>query len=85
MSLPGRAWMDTDGKHVWWEHACLKNGERITLRWMMPWPDWHNEKGVVAPSIVCAVQGCDFHSSPLIGEPPSDFEPRSSYVGEKKC
>lgn len=82
MSLPGRAWMDTDGKHVWWEHDCLKDGQRVTLRFMLPWPHWKHNGGQppanahVQPSIVCEVPGCGYHAVPLIGEPPSDWTPQ---------
>lgn len=79
MSLPGECWMDEDGRHVWWRHLCLKDGERVTLDWMLPHPHWRNGGGdspTVSPSIVCMVPGCDFHSSPLIRKPPEDWTPR---------
>jgi hypothetical protein len=85
--------MDTDGKHIWWEHECLKDGQRVTLRWMLPFPHWkHNgaqppQNAHVTPSIVCEVSGCGYHAIPLIGEPPSDWEPRratSSTPGASK-
>lgn len=78
MSLPGRAWMDGDGRHVWWEHECFKGGQRVTLRWMLPWSDWSAKDGHITPSVVCEVPGCGYHAIPLIGEPPSDWEPRQA-------
>lgn len=86
-SLPGECWLDEDGRHVWWRHLCLKDGKRVTLDWMLPWPHWKaGEPAVqggyitVTPSIVCTVPNCNFHSLPLIGKPPSDWTPRPTLI-----
>jgi len=79
-NLPGKAWMDEDGRHVWFEHQCVDGMHRS----MLPYPKWHSDGGggipggtpAVTPSIHCTVPGCDFHSHPLIGQPPADWTPR---------
>lgn len=74
MSLPGTAWMDDDGYHVWYRHDCLRpSGERHACDAMLPHPGWKTHDGAVSPSIVCMVPGCNFHSTPLIGKPPADW------------
>lgn len=45
--LTGRAWLDEDGKHVWFAHDCTTG--RDTSR--LPWPTWRAEGDAVAPSI----------------------------------
>ena len=72
--LPGSAWLDTDGRHIWWRHECV-DGQRD---WMLPWPHWKSDGNCVTPSIVCTVQNCGFHSSPLVREPPPDFIQREA-------
>lgn len=77
-NIPGSAWMDTDGKHVWWDHQCV-NGEM--KRAMLPYPHWKNdgaETPRITPSIVCTVPGCNYHEHPHIGKPPADWTPRKS-------
>lgn len=69
-NLPGKAWMDKDGKHVWWEHRCA---DAKIVRSMLPFSQWSNQNGQVSPSIVCLKKDCGFHGSPLIGESPPDF------------
>ena len=69
MNPSGKAWMDPDERHVWFEHKCVDGVKRSVL----PWRHWQNINGKVSPSIVCMVRGCDFHDSPLISEPPSDW------------
>jgi len=69
MSLPSTAWLDTDGRHIWWRHKCI-DGEHTN---MLPYPRWRNVEGKVSPSIVCAVPGCNSHTIPFIGEPPHDW------------
>lgn len=79
MSQPGIAWMDEDGRHVWFRHDCVRpSGERHPVDAMLPHSQWRAENGVVTPSIVCTQTGCGFHSNPVIGQPPSDWKPRAS-------
>lgn len=73
-NLPGIAWLDEDGHHIWFRHQCT-NGETTN---MLPWPHWHNVEGVVHPSISCTITGCGFHSNPLVREHPADWESRSA-------
>lgn len=76
-NIPGSAWLDADGKHVWFEHQCV-NGER--KRSMLPWSNWRALDGKVTPSIVCTVPGCDFHDTPAIGTPPFNFGGRGDML-----
>lgn len=71
-TLPSIAWLDPDGRHIWWRHQCV-DGEHTD---MLPWAAWQSINGVVTPSIVCERKGCGSHTSPLVGEPPSDWKPR---------
>ena len=53
------AWLDEDGKHIWFRHQCV-NG--AVLESMLPYPTWHQsqkDRTVVEPSIVC--NDCHFH------------------------
>ena len=63
----GLAWMDEDGKHIWWAHICADGQEH---REMLP-STWKNVEGKVAPSIVCTVSGCNYHAFPLIETEPT--------------
>lgn len=74
-NLPGDAWLDADGRHIWWRHRCADGVDRTN---MLPWPHWkkNDAEGTVMPSIVCMIPGCNFHSNPLVREPPSDWAPR---------
>jgi hypothetical protein len=78
-NLPGKAWLDEDGRHVWWEHLC--SAAKGTVRYMLPWPHWQAINGAMSPSVVCEVPGCGHHSIPLIQEPPADWEPRKERPG----
>lgn len=73
--LPVDAWLDADGRHVWWRHACV-DGEHT---YMLPWPAWKKgDSGTTIPSIVCMRPGCSYHASPLVGQPPDDWKPRKT-------
>ena len=73
--LPGIAWLDADGRHIWWRHLCV-DGEHTD---MLPWPHWKlGSDGAVTPSIVCTRPNCGYHSIPLVGNPPDDWEPRKT-------
>lgn len=75
-NTPGRAWIDEDGKHIWFLHQCADGEIHYD---MLPWPHWQNNKqrpAFVTPSIVCTIQGCNFHSIPEITDPPPDWKPR---------
>jgi len=52
-----KAWLDEDGKHVWFMHDCVLGKETS----MLPYPTWKaTEDGLeVTPSIVC--NDCGFH------------------------
>lgn len=60
MSLPGYAWLDEDGRHVWSEHSCV-TGDVVT---MLP-SIWRAVDGKVEPSVRCTC--CGYHAFPLIG------------------
>lgn len=76
MSLPGEAWLDEDGRHVWFRHDCIIDDKRQSIDWMLPWPNWKEADRYVQPSIQCTVPGCGFHSSPMIRKPPTNWTPR---------
>ena len=70
-----RAWLDPDGRHVWFEHIC--GGDGKIHRDMLPFPHWKSDEQIpprVTPSIVCTRPGCTFHAFPAIEKPPEDFE-----------
>lgn len=67
-----KAWLDEDGKHIWFQHECK---ERVVEISMLPFPHWHekppdsNSFGrFVEPSIVC--NACGFHEIVRLGEHP---------------
>lgn len=66
------AWLDADGRHIWWRHQCV-DGEHTD---MLPWPNWQNKNGTVTPSIVCGRPGCSSHTSPIVRDHPVDWQPR---------
>lgn len=72
--LSVEAWLDVDGRHIWWRHKCV-DGEHTD---MLPWPHWslNEAEGVVKPSIVCTRNGCNYHSIPLVRNPPDGWIPR---------
>lgn len=57
------AWLDEDGKHVWFFHKCIKGPETS----MLPYPTWRAVDGHVEPSIVC--NECRFHEIVPLLEP----------------
>jgi len=64
--LEGRAWLDDDGKHIWFAHDCKTKRETS----MLPYPTWQaGSDGFVTPSIVC--NECGFHSIQPISERPA--------------
>ena len=71
-TLPATAWLDADGRHIWWRHKCV-DGEHTD---MLPWPHWRSESGSVTPSIVCTVKDCGSHTIPLVRQAPTDWVPR---------
>ena len=57
-----RAWLDSDGRHVWVAHDCA--GVRESH--MLPWPVWQAlPDGRVDPSYSCSK--CGVHTFPMIG------------------
>lgn len=55
------AWLDDDGRHVWFRHHCALACDcpEHVLNVMLPWPRWKAEGTTVQPSITCT--GCGFH------------------------
>lgn len=52
-----RAWLDSDGRHVWLFHRCVDQA----LETMLPFPLWRVENGHVIPSVSC--EACGMHTT----------------------
>lgn len=57
--LSGLAWLDDDGRHIWFRHDCVEG----TVTTMLP-DTWRvDEKGYVRPSVQC--DACGLHDASL--------------------
>lgn len=64
--LTGTAWLDNDGRHIWFAHDCTT--ERVAT--MLPWPVWHSDGHNVVPSISC--EACGLHANYFFDRPPDE-------------
>ena len=63
--LTARAWLDTDGEHVWIRHDCTSGVVDV----MLPHPTWRAANGRVEPSVHC--RDCGLHVSLEVGPSPA--------------
>lgn len=63
------AWIDPDGRHVWYSHDCADRVRSITK---LPWPQWRADGDKITPSIDCA--DCGTHVFAPIHRPPAGWE-----------
>jgi len=62
-NFSGRAWLDEDGRHIWFAHDCV-DGREFT--WLPSTWKADADGRYVTPSIMCS--DCGFHEIVLIGE-----------------
>lgn len=64
--MTGNAWLDIDGRHIWFAHDCTS--ERVVT--MLAWPTWHSNGIDVVPSVNC--DGCGLHAHYKLDTPPDE-------------